>query len=950
MTPYNVQDGQLNYLITAADGSTRPTSVPDSAEARWYLDWSVRAPLAHQVRDFIRFKDGQRVPALGLVPHFALFYEQRARKTKVALDVFRYRYEQGDVDALFVIAYPSGVPPVWLDEIQKDFPPEFLAQTKAINWRSVSASSKAGKELLFSLRPHPGPIVVTMNCEALGRSKKAWDYLEWLLKRRRAMVVADECFISGTLINTPFGGVPIECLKPGDLVITPSGVGKIFKTIERRSKKITYLLAGQEVILGVTPNHPLFTEVGWVCSAATEGRWLLDEQTILRLVRGNDTGRPNLLFPLMRNESGTKTSVAFEGTQREKDITQLRILSQGIFDIAKEQKEILQSILFDELALERTAISCKDFGSLKKSGIIRENSNNPRPHSLEQRNSYARGDEEKIERYSQSKRANLENTWWERAYAAGASAKFAERLGSAMDTGISHPVGRKPTWLSNLLQSGLSLSGSEISHRGRWFEPQQFTCQSDRREERYQTSGIRVDRVENIELESPISVFDLQLEGDPRYFANGVLVHNSAWAASWTAQTQKLLTLGRRPSVVVKAILDGTPVSEGPGEIWYPTKFLHPQLLGFADKEAFQARYFEYEEEEVPETRPVIQPCGNCGGLGGNCFICTGTGSVVAQVPTGVIIRNRVKRDRHDPKTGKVVQSYDVFKGYRNCDELEVRLKAFGSRVLRSDVSDAPAKTYTPVYFDLTPSQRRVYDDLRDRYVAELSGGQVRAANVLLRMTRLQMVARNYYPPEREGVACERCSGEGWFVDEGREVECPTCDGLGVIVRVTELRRIDPDRNPAIEALTERLLQERRAPAVIWCRFKQDVRDVLAATAALGLSYFRYDGDVREAQREADYQAFRRGEGDGIAATVGSGLQRGKDLSRAGLLIYYSNDFSLRKRQQSEDRAESLDRLTPTDVLDLIANDTRDGEVVAALRDKRSLAELIMGDPPQKWL
>jgi hypothetical protein len=613
MIPYDVRDGQLRYLITTPDGRTKPTQVPDTPDNRWYLGFAHRAPLAHQVRDFVRFKDRAC---------FALFYEQRARKTKVDLDVFRYRCQVvGDVDALVVVAYPNGVHRGWLDELALDFPPEVLANTRSLAWASGKTDSKRGKEEAFALRDHPGPIVVTMNSEAVARSKNAMKYLEWLFARRNVMLTADE----------------------------------------------------------------------------------------------------------------------------------------------------------------------------------------------------------------------------------------------------------------------------------------------------------------------------------------------SAFMANWTSVTQKMLKLGRttkaRRGPVVKSILDGTPVEEGPGEIFFPAQFLRYNLLGHATKEAFKARYFEYEEEDVAETRSEPAQCANCGGSGhdltGDCPICGGLGTVEVQVPTGVIIRQRVKKKRHVAGgRGAVLNEYEVFKGYRNLEELEAKMKEFGSRVLRTDVSDAPAKTYQSRYFDLTPVQRKVYDDLRDRYVTELSGRTVTTANVLLRMTRLQMAARNYYPPEKVGEGCTTCGGEG-FTDDGED--CPDCGGIGVVVRTTDLERIDPNHNPALDAVRQELLVS-RCPALIWCRFRQDVIDVLDTTKAMGLTFFRYDGGIPEAEREADYRRFRAGEGDGMVATERSGLQRGHDCSRADLSIFYSNEFGLRHRRQAEDRTEGLDNLVGTSVVDLVAADTRDIDVIDTLRAKRSVAALIMGDPVTRWL
>ena len=520
-----------------------------------------RQPLQHQLRDFERFKDQS---------YFALFYEQRARKTKVVLDIFRYRYARGDIDALIVIAWPNGVHRVWIDELPKDFPPDELTHLKSLAWRSGRMTKGPLREEALALREYQGPVVLTMNCEAL-ITNAGTKYLEWFLAKRRALLVADE----------------------------------------------------------------------------------------------------------------------------------------------------------------------------------------------------------------------------------------------------------------------------------------------------------------------------------------------SSWSANWNGRTQRLLAMGRRPNVVIKAILDGTPVDESPVEIYHPTNFLKPGLLGFTSKDAFRSRYLQYEEEEIAP---------------------------------GV----RVRKRRHNYKTDT---DYDVVVGVQNMEELRDNLKAFSSRVLRSEVSDAPPKTYQQRYFQLTDRQRMVYDRARDEYVADLAQGPTNLRNVLLRMTRLQMIARNYYPSEKTGEPCDACQSMGHTADGE---ECQHCEGLGYTIRWTNLERIDK-RSPATEALVAEAAAT-RGPMIVWCRFKQDVADACQALAQMGRRVARYDGSVPEADRERAYQGFRAGQYDDIVATITSGLSRGKDLTRAVTLVYYSNEFSLRARRQSEDRAEGLDRQISTEVVDLVAEDTRDIDVIAALREKRDLAAVITGDPPSKWL
>ena len=296
-----------------------------------------------------------------------------------------------------------------------------------------------------------------------------------------------------------------------------------------------------------------------------------------------------------------------------------------------------------------------------------------------------------------------------------------------------------------------------------------------------------------------------------------VVADELSWAQGWTGQTQRLLTLGGfyspKSNVLVKAILDGTPVDEGPHEIFYPCQFLckGPALLSASSLTVFKNRYFAYEtEEKVDET-------------------------------TG--LPETVRKKGYNRQTNKF---YDIHTGYQNLDELKGLLAKFSERVLRKDVSDAPAKVYQTRYFALTPKQRAVYDRLRGEYIAELSTGEVSVANVLTRMLRLQMVARNYYPPARVGAVCPQCLGEV------SEEDCPRCEGLGIVVETTALERIDT-RSPAAEALKAEIETAHSRPAVVWARFRQDVTDCLAVFRELGLTAGRFDGTIGESEREAAY-------------------------------------------------------------------------------------------------
>jgi hypothetical protein len=376
-----------------------------------------------------------------------------------------------------------------------------------------------------------------------------------------------------------------------------------------------------------------------------------------------------------------------------------------------------------------------------------------------------------------------------------------------------------------------------------------------------------------------------------------MLVVDEDWAVNWTARTRRLLAMAKSKKCVMRRLLTGTPAEEGPQNLYFPCQFLKPGALGFTSPTAFRQRYFEYEMEEDAETGEMVRKKG------------------------------------YNHATGT---SYDIQIGYRNLDELAERLWRFSDRVVRR----GSTKVYATRYFEMTKRQMAVYQRLRDEFTIDLGGGEMSVTNVLTRMTRLQMVARNYMPPVTSGEPCPRCAMTG-YTEEGEE--CRACGGLGMVVKTTELTRIDPAVNPACDALVEELNYSAR-PFIIWCRFRQDVEDAYAAAKAVTPLLARYDGSIPQDQRRATYEDFRAGRITGIVATEKSSLSRGHELSRATLAIYYSNEWAARDRIQSEDRTETRDPSKFTDVVDLVAADTRDAEVIAALQEKRDVAALILGD------
>lgn len=84
----------------------------------------------------------------------------------------------------------------------------------------------------------------------------------------------------------------------------------------------------------------------------------------------------------------------------------------------------------------------------------------------------------------------------------------------------------------------------------------------------------------------------------------------------------------------------------------------------------------------------------------------------------------------------------------------------------------------------------------------------------------------------------------------------------------------------------------------------------------------------------------------GTASTGGLGL----NLTRAKSVIYYSNDYSLINRLQSEDRAHRAGQRNQVMYYDIMARETIDPQIKDILRSKKSVADVVTRDNLRKFV
>ena len=112
-----------------------------------------------------------------------------------------------------------------------------------------------------------------------------------------------------------------------------------------------------------------------------------------------------------------------------------------------------------------------------------------------------------------------------------------------------------------------------------------------------------------------------------------------------------------------------------------------------------------------------------------------------------------------------------------------------------------------------------------------------------------------------------------------------------------------------------------------------------------------YYGDTKDNIRQSIVDDFMVADSDlrffiGNPKTGGYGLT----LTSSHTVVYYSNDYSLEVRMQSEDRAHRIGQTQKVTYIDLMAEGTIDEKIVKALNNKIDLASKVMGEDPRKIL
>lgn len=296
-------------------------------------------------------------------------------------------------------------------------------------------------------------------------------------------------------------------------------------------------------------------------------------------------------------------------------------------------------------------------------------------------------------------------------------------------------------------------------------------------------------------------------------------------------------------------ILNGTPITQSPLDLFSQCKFLHPKAIPETTYTAFKGRY---------------------------------------AIETTVTMGNR---------------SFRKILGFTRLEELTRNIQPFSLRLEKKDCLDLPEKVFKQELVEMTKEQNRIYAELKNQCLATLRSGEVVSATLALtQLVKLHQVVTGYVQPD---------DGPPQFIPNNR---------LKSLMQIAEISQ----------------------PLVIFCAYRENARIVADALAEAygGAAVVSLVGGTADGERTTAVQRFQSGEARFFVGT--SAAAKGLTLHKASTIVYYSNNYSLETRLQSQDRIHRIGQTNRCTYIDLVSPNTVDVAILKALTQKHDLSRSVL--------
>jgi SNF2 family DNA or RNA helicase len=262
--------------------------------------------------------------------------------------------------------------------------------------------------------------------------------------------------------------------------------------------------------------------------------------------------------------------------------------------------------------------------------------------------------------------------------------------------------------------------------------------------------------------------------------------------------------------------------------------------------------------------------------------------------------------------------------GVAHTEELRQAMAPYYIRRLKEEVAkELPDKYYDQIEVDLTPKQRRIYNEMRAAMLAWVGKHEqepLAAPIVIAQLTRLKQFALAYAELERVNRYDQR-AGETREVSKVRLSE--PSSKLDVVMRIVT---DNPHKQFVVFSESRQLIEllERRL-------LLNNVTHVLLT------------GLTPQADRDLNIKTFQAGQARVFAGTIAAG-GLGITLTAASTVIFLDRTWNPSRNRQAEDRCHRIGQKNAVQVIDIVARDTVDAGRLQRIELKWKWLRQILGD------
>ena len=346
-------------------------------------------------------------------------------------------------------------------------------------------------------------------------------------------------------------------------------------------------------------------------------------------------------------------------------------------------------------------------------------------------------------------------------------------------------------------------------------------------------------------------------------------------------------------------VLTGTPVTNGPMDLWCIMEFVRPNFFN-RDRYSFRYHYGMFTQLGVSQggsVRTINVPLTEKTWRG--IKELTDYNSAYAMFGCS-------------QDTFLTVHSQDHFEGpYKHCEELKEKLSEIATFCKLADCVDMPQQNYITHTLTMSPEIAGCYKSMKKEQQVVYNDHLSSALTKLSAATRLQQISSGFI------------YGKNLNPDEEQDIMPDEVTWIG-------------STNPKLEAV-KRDVDESDKPILIMTRYTAEAArlydEFKDKYSTLLYTGWKKTGNIED---------FKKGKYDILIANTAC-IARGFNLQNAHTTLFYSNTFSMELRQQAEFRTFRIGQKDNCKYVDYVYTGTIDEDIVKALRLKKNMLEYFRG-------